>query len=84
VECPFIKRTYAFNNAESNIENAHSPDEVHDYGYSKRIPVYKFLAKHHGKPFLTRMEQLMKAKAILKMHSPCSLLPVRILILQTL
>jgi uncharacterized protein len=48
VEFPFIKRTYAFYNAEDNIENAHFPDGVHDYGYSKRIPVYKFLAKHLG------------------------------------
>ena len=48
VELPFIKRTYAFYNAESNVENAHFPDGVHDYGYAKRIPVYHFMAKHLG------------------------------------
>lgn len=48
VEYPFIKRTYSFYNAESNVENAHFPDGVHDYGYAKRIPVYNFLAKHLG------------------------------------
>jgi uncharacterized protein len=48
VELPFIKRTYSFYNAESNIENAHFPDGVHDYAYAKRIPVYKFMAKHLG------------------------------------
>jgi hypothetical protein len=48
VELPFIKRTYSFYNAESNVENAHFPDGVHDYGYAKRIPVYKFMAKHLG------------------------------------
>jgi len=48
VEYPFIKRTYAFYNAESNVENAHFPDGVHDYGYAKRIPVYNFMAKHLG------------------------------------
>jgi dienelactone hydrolase len=48
VELPFIKRTYSFYNAETNVENAHFPDGVHDYGYAKRIPVYKFLAKHLG------------------------------------
>jgi uncharacterized protein len=48
VEYPFIKRTYSFYNAESNVENAHFPDGVHDYGFSKRIPVYKFMAKHLG------------------------------------
>jgi uncharacterized protein len=48
LELPFIKRTYSFYNAESNIENAHFPDGVHDYGYAKRIPVYRFMAKHLG------------------------------------
>jgi hypothetical protein len=48
VEYPFIKRTYAFYNAENNVENAHFPDGVHDYGYAKRIPVYRFMAKHLG------------------------------------
>lgn len=48
VELPFIKRTYSFYNAEGNVENAHFPDGVHDYGYAKRIPVYKFMAKHLG------------------------------------
>ncbi len=48
LELPFIKRTYSFYNAENNVENAHFPDGVHDYGYAKRIPVYKFMAGHLG------------------------------------
>jgi uncharacterized protein len=48
VEYPFIKRTYSFYNAANNVESAHFPDGVHDYGYAKRIPVYKFMAKHLG------------------------------------
>jgi hypothetical protein len=48
VEYPFIKRTYSFYNAEENVEYAHFPDGVHDYGYAKRIPVYRFMAKHLG------------------------------------
>ncbi|MBK8882933.1 MAG: acetylxylan esterase [Bacteroidales bacterium] len=48
VEYPFIKRTYSFYKAENNVENANFPDGVHDYGYAKRIPVYKFMAKHLG------------------------------------
>ena len=48
VELPFIKRTYAFYNAENDVENVHFPDGVHDYGFAKRIPVYKFMAKHLG------------------------------------
>jgi uncharacterized protein len=46
VEYPFIKRTYSFYNAENNVEYAHFPDGVHDYGFAKRVPVYKFMAKH--------------------------------------
>jgi|WetSurMetagenome_2_1015567.scaffolds.fasta_scaffold01323_7 uncharacterized protein len=48
VEYPFIKRIYSFYNAENNVENAHFPDGVHDYGFAKRIPVYRFMAKHLG------------------------------------
>lgn len=48
VELPFIKRTYSFYGAESNVENAHLPNAVHDYNAEKRVPVYSFLAKHLG------------------------------------
>ena len=48
VEYPFIKRTYSFYNSENNVENVHFPNEVHNYGYVKRIPAYGFLAKHLG------------------------------------
>jgi hypothetical protein len=48
LELPFIKRTYSFYNAADNVENAHFPDGVHDYGDAKRIPVYHFLARHLG------------------------------------
>jgi uncharacterized protein len=46
VEYPFIRRTYSFYNAEGNVENVHFPDGKHDYGFEKRVPVYRFLAKH--------------------------------------
>jgi hypothetical protein len=48
VEYPFIRRIFSFYNSENNVENAHFPDGVHDYGYAKRIPVYNFMAKHLG------------------------------------
>jgi hypothetical protein len=48
VEYPFIRRTYSFYHAEANVENVHFPDGKHDYGYEKRVPVYRFLAKHLG------------------------------------
>ena len=46
LEYPFIKRTYSFYDAEDNVESVHFPEGVHDYNYTKRIPVYHFLAKY--------------------------------------
>lgn len=47
-ELPFVQRIYGFFDAAANVENAHFPDEGHDYGPSKRKAVYPFLAKHLG------------------------------------
>ena len=46
VEYPYIKNIYALFGSQGNVKYAHFQDEVHDYGPSKRIPVYEFLAKH--------------------------------------
>ncbi len=48
LEYPFIRRTYSFYEREENVESVHFPEGVHDYSYPKRIPVYRFLAKHLG------------------------------------
>ncbi|MHC4625318.1 MAG: alpha/beta hydrolase family protein [Planctomycetota bacterium] len=46
VEFSYIRNVYRLYGAEGVVENLHLPDEGHDYGYSKRIGAYKFLAKH--------------------------------------
>ena len=46
VEYPYIKQVYELYGAGDRIENAHFADEEHDYGISKRIAVYPFLAEH--------------------------------------
>ncbi|MEP0366425.1 MAG: acetylxylan esterase [Cyclobacteriaceae bacterium] len=46
VEYPFIKRTYGFYDASDKVENAHLAREKHDYGFSKRKPMYEFMAKN--------------------------------------
>jgi len=46
LEFPFIRRIFGFYDKESMVENAHFPDEGHDYGPSKRQVCYAFLAKH--------------------------------------
>ena len=48
LEYPHIKRIYSFYNAETQVENVHLPNEKHDYGPSKRLAAYPFLAKHLG------------------------------------
>lgn len=46
VEYPHIRNIYQLYNAQSKVEYAHLANEGHDYGMSKRTPMYKFMAKH--------------------------------------
>ena len=46
VEFPYIQSVYRLYNAEHLVENIHLASEGHDYGYSKRLGAYAFLAKH--------------------------------------
>lgn len=46
LEFPFIQRIYGFYGCPERVENAHFPQEGHDYGPSKRQATYRFLAKH--------------------------------------
>ncbi len=48
VEFPYIQKVYALYNATDDVTYAHLPDEGHDYGFSKRKPVYQFFADHLG------------------------------------
>lgn len=46
VEYPHLQKIYGLYGKENLVENVHLPDEKHDYGPSKRIAAYRFLAKH--------------------------------------
>lgn len=46
VEYPYIRNVYRLYGAQDNIEYLHLPNEGHDYGLSKRLGAYKFLAEH--------------------------------------
>lgn len=48
LEYPFLQRIWGFYGAERNVENAHFPDEKHDYGPNKRAAVYRFFAERLG------------------------------------
>lgn len=45
-EYPYLQHVYRLYGAGERIENAHFADEEHDYGVSKRMAAYPFLAKH--------------------------------------
>lgn len=46
LEFPFVKRVYNFYGKNDVVENAHFAEEGHDYGLSKRMAMYPFMAKH--------------------------------------
>jgi len=48
VEYPYIQNVYGLYGKSDLVENAHFPDEGHDYGYSKRKAMYPFMAKYLG------------------------------------
>ncbi len=43
---PYLQKMYSYYGATANIENVHLPNDKHDYGLSKREPMYSFIAKH--------------------------------------
>jgi hypothetical protein len=48
IEFPYLQKVYALYGKKENVENAHLPNDKHDYGITKRLPVYEFMAKHLG------------------------------------
>ena len=46
VEFPYLRKVYNAFNREGLLENIHLINEKHDYGYSKRIAMYRFFLKH--------------------------------------
>ncbi|GAB4001380.1 hypothetical protein GCM10028807_57550 [Spirosoma daeguense] len=45
VEFPYIQNIYGYYDAKDKVENVHLITEGHDYGPSKRMAAYRFLAK---------------------------------------
>ena len=46
VEFPFVQHIYELHGALDKVANAHFANEGHDYGLSKRMAAYPFLARH--------------------------------------
>jgi dienelactone hydrolase len=47
-EFPYIEHVYTLYDSANKVRNAHFPKEGHDYGESKRMAMYPFMAKHLG------------------------------------
>ncbi len=45
---PYLQKIYGYYGKSQNVESVYLPDEKHDYGISKREPVYKFFANALG------------------------------------
>jgi dienelactone hydrolase len=43
---PYLKKMYGYYDKGSLVENVHLPNEGHDFGPSKRFPLYAFVAKN--------------------------------------
>ena len=48
VEFPYLQKVYSLYGKQENVENVHLATEGHDYGVSKRMAMYDFMAKHLG------------------------------------
>jgi hypothetical protein len=48
LEFPFIQSTYELYGKKNLVENAHFPKEGHDFGVSKRMALYPFMARYLG------------------------------------
>lgn len=45
-EFPYVQHVYSLYGANDKVKNAHFQEEGHDYGPSKRLAAYPFLARH--------------------------------------
>jgi len=43
---PYLQRMYTYYGKRDFVEHVHLPQDGHDFGFSKRKPVYDFLMKH--------------------------------------
>ena len=48
IEFPYLQKIYSLYGKQDYVENVHLAAEKHDYGISKRLAMYEFMAKHLG------------------------------------
>ena len=45
---PYLQRMYDWYGKKELVSNVHLPQDKHDFGISKRVPIYQFMAKYLG------------------------------------
>jgi len=48
IEFPYLKKVYNLFGKPENVENVHIENEEHNYGITKRLAMYDFMAHHLG------------------------------------
>jgi len=48
IEFPYLKKVYSLYGKTENVENVHIENEEHNYGITKRLAMYDFMARHLG------------------------------------
>jgi dienelactone hydrolase len=48
IEFPYLKKVYSLYGKPENVENVHIENEEHNYGLTKRLAMYDFMARHLG------------------------------------
>jgi sugar phosphate isomerase/epimerase/dienelactone hydrolase len=43
---PYLQKMYSWYGKKDDLQNVHLPNDKHDFGISKRIPLYNFMAKY--------------------------------------
>ena len=43
---PYLQKMYSWYGKKDNVQNVHLPNDKHDFGITKRTPLYQFMAKY--------------------------------------
>ena len=43
---PYLQKMYSWYGKKDNVQNVHLPNDKHDFGITKRTPLYEFMAKY--------------------------------------
>lgn len=65
----YLQKIYGYYGKEADIRNVHLPNDEHDYGYTKRVPMYNFFADSFG----LNLENIKDKQGIID-ESTCKLL----------